>query len=392
MDYFIVIFVAVVIVAVVLWHIFPLHFMTFVALAISAGFLWHISPLYFIILASAILLMLWAQWRVKSRYARAMEVPTDISGAAAARRILDEAGLQEVGIEQVGGLSGARSGSSTPTHDGFWGTATTDHYDPRHKVLRLSSDVYHQRTAAAVGMAAHEAGHALQDAQGSVPLVIRSAAVLTAHLYPSLCVYFFFACLVFGAMAPLLFMLLFMILVIGFSMVVVLQLVNLPVEFDASNRAKRLLHDVGMVDTNNDQAVVGVLNSAAWTNVAATLQPFFPLYKERPFLSGRVTYEGEPVPAGRLAFIPDDSQANSGPTSTIEFHDGQFTILDTNKVVGGKYVVEIEGFDYDEHSCEEEDEPSWEEDQEMKRLFPVKQRKVDLPASGGTFDFELSAD
>jgi uncharacterized protein len=208
-----------------------------------------LDPLYFVFLAPAIILMLWAQWRVKSQYARAMEVPTDISGAAAARRILDEAGLQDVGIEQVGGT-------------------LSDHYDPRHKVLRLSSDVYHQRTAAAVGIAAHEAGHALQDAENYAPLVIRNAAVPAAQFGPI----WFFIFLGLGIFIPTFFRELIWIGIIGFSMVAVFQIINLPVEFDASNRAKRLLYDMGMVDAYGGQAVAGVLNAAAWTYVAATLQ------------------------------------------------------------------------------------------------------------------------
>lgn len=211
--------------------------------------MFFLDPLYFVFLAPAIILMLWAQWRVKSQYAKAMEVPTDISGAAAARRILDEAGLHDVGIEQVGGT-------------------LSDHYDPRHKVLRLSSDVYQQRTAAAVGIAAHEAGHALQDAENYAPLVIRNAAVPAAQFGPI----WFFIFLGLGIFIPTFFQELIWIGIIGFSMVAVFQIVNLPVEFDASNRAKRLLYDMGMVDAYGGQAVAGVLNAAAWTYVAATLQ------------------------------------------------------------------------------------------------------------------------
>src|SRR5687768_8053408 len=119
------------------------------------------DPYYFIILAPALLLGLWAQMRVKSAFAKAEQVPAPLSGAAAARHVLDSAGLHDVAIEQV---------------EGF----LSDHYDPRHKVLRLSPHVYHERSMAAVGIAAHEAGHALQDAKRYAPLVIRNAVVPVA--------------------------------------------------------------------------------------------------------------------------------------------------------------------------------------------------------------------
>src|SRR6185369_4867897 len=119
------------------------------------------DPVYFVFLAPAMLLMMWAQWRVKSAYASAMQIPSHLSGAAAARYILDQGGLHDVAIEETHGH-------------------LSDHYDPRDKVLRLSSEVYHTPSMAAVGIAAHEAGHALQDAHGYLPLVIRNAAVPAA--------------------------------------------------------------------------------------------------------------------------------------------------------------------------------------------------------------------
>lgn len=205
------------------------------------------DPLYFLMIAPALLLMFWAQMRVKSTFAAAQQVPTPLSGAAAARHILDSAGLQNVAVEQV------------PGH-------LTDHYDPRDKVLRLSQDVYSSRSTAAVGIATHEAGHALQDAKHYAPLVIRNAAVPAAT---------------FGGNASMLLLLLGMLfqsqqlLIFGiaaFACVVVFQLVNLPVEFDASNRAKRLLVDHGIVGQSDMVYVNRVLNAAAWTYVAGTLQ------------------------------------------------------------------------------------------------------------------------
>ena len=195
----------------------------------------------------ALVLMLWAQMRVKSAFAQAQKVPVSISGAGAARHILDAAGLQDVTIEQVPGK-------------------LSDHYDPRAKVLRLSQAVYGQRTTAAVGIAAHEAGHALQDAQNYAPLVIRNAAVPAATFGGNAS----FLMIIAGAIMSFQPLILFGI--VAFGCVVAFQLVNLPVEFDASARAKRLLVDHGIVADQDMVYVNRVLNAAAWTYVAGTLQ------------------------------------------------------------------------------------------------------------------------
>ena len=172
------------------------------------------DPMYLLFIAPALLLGLWAQFRIKSTYAQAGQQPAPLSGAAAARHMLDSAGLQHVGIEQV------------PGH-------LSDHYDPRHKVLRLSPEVYQNRSLAAVGIAAHEAGHAIQDAVRYAPLVIRNAAVPVAGFGSNI-----------GMLLLILGFVMNMPVVIWvgiglFAAVVFFQLVNLPVEFDASNRAKR---------------------------------------------------------------------------------------------------------------------------------------------------------
>ncbi|MCA9218043.1 MAG: zinc metallopeptidase, partial [Planctomycetales bacterium] len=113
-------------------------------------------------ISPAILLALWAQFRVKSTYAAASRVRANLSGAAAARHILNSAGLYDVGIEAIGGH-------------------LSDHYDPRARVLRLSPEVYSHASQAAVGIAAHEAGHAIQHARHYAPLAIRNAAVPAAN-------------------------------------------------------------------------------------------------------------------------------------------------------------------------------------------------------------------
>ncbi len=219
----------------------------------TLAFFFYFDPLYFIMLAPALILMAWAQNRVHSAYRRGSQVDAHLSGAAAARHILDRAGLHDVDIEESRGF-------------------LSDHYDPRQRVLRLSHDVYHSRSATAVGIAAHEAGHALQHAHGYAPLVIRNAAVPAAQFGPGL----FFVLFILGAIlasmgkalgAP--------ILLTGLACyggLVFFQVVNLPVEFNASTRAKALLSEYQIVDAQGAVAVKQVLDAAAWTYVAATLQ------------------------------------------------------------------------------------------------------------------------
>jgi len=205
------------------------------------------DPMYLLFVAPALLLALWAQFKVKSNYAEAQQVPASLSGAAAARHVLDSAGLGNVGIEQVPGK-------------------LSDHYDPRHKVLRLSQEVYSSRSMAAVGIAAHEAGHAIQDAKQYLPLVIRNAAVPAASFGSNLGVTLAFFGVLFQS--PML----LLAGIILFGAVVFFQLVNLPVEFDASNRAKHELVSLGIINAQDRVYVDRVLNAAAWTYVAGTLQ------------------------------------------------------------------------------------------------------------------------
>lgn len=206
----------------------------------------------FIIILPAMALGFWAQMRIRSTYAQANQQRASLSGAAAARHILDSAGLTQVGIQQV------------PGH-------LSDHYDPRGKVLRLSNEVYGGHTLAAVGIAAHEAGHAIQDARSYAPLVVRNAAVPAAGFGSNIGM---MLCL-FGAIfnfGPLL-----LAGIALFSVVVFFQLVNLPVEFNASTRAKEQLLSLGIVPEQQMHFVRKVLNAAALTYVAATLQALLTL-------------------------------------------------------------------------------------------------------------------
>jgi uncharacterized protein len=210
------------------------------------------DPIYFVFLAPAILLGLWAQMRVRSSFAEAAQVRAPLSGAAAARAILDSAGLQNVAIEPVPGQ-------------------LSDHYDPSSKVLRLSENVYGANSMAAVGVAAHEAGHALQDAHRYAPLVLRSLAVPAASFGGGVSTLLLIAGLVLS-LQPLI-----LLGIVAFSAVVAFQVINLPVEFDASKRAKHQLDMLGIVPAGEQAYIHKVLDAAAWTYVAGTLQAIMTL-------------------------------------------------------------------------------------------------------------------
>lgn len=208
--------------------------------------------LYFMLSLPALLLGLWAQFKVRSAFGKNAQIRTysGMTGAQVARRILDANGLYNVQVERV---------------DGF----LSDHYDPRHRVLRLSPDVYGGNSLAAAGVAAHEAGHALQHAQGYAPLALRSAMVPTVQIGSWL--------------GPIIFIVgLLMINVIGpslawlglilFAAVAAFAVVTLPVEFDASRRAKRLLVAENILVPQEMGGVNAVLNAAALTYVAAAIQ------------------------------------------------------------------------------------------------------------------------
>ena len=176
------------------------------------------DPLYFIFALPALILGLYAQFKVKSAFSKYSRVrnTTGITGAQAARRILDSNGLTHVDVERTQGM-------------------LSDHYDPRSKTLRLSPAVYEGPTLAAVGVAAHEAGHALQDKTGYAPLQLRSAMVPTVQIGSWLGPIIFLAGL-FMSLTPLAWAGLIL-----FGATAVFALVTLPVEFNASNRAKQLL-------------------------------------------------------------------------------------------------------------------------------------------------------
>lgn len=206
--------------------------------------------LYFVFMIPGLLLMLWAQNKVKSNYQKYSKVRNwaGVTGAEAARRVLDSQGLQDVQIEQVRG-------------------ELTDHYDPRSRVLRLSQGVYGVPSISAIGIAAHEAGHAIQHAQAYGPLKARTAIVPAVNIGSNLGFIVLIAG-IFMQLQPLAW------LGVGlFGLSTLFALITLPVEFDASRRAKAVLVQTGLVDGgvhggDESRGVANVLDSAAWTYVA----------------------------------------------------------------------------------------------------------------------------
>jgi uncharacterized protein len=210
-------------------------------------FYWF-DPFYFVFLAPALLLSAWASWKVHHAYAVAREIPpsSGLTGAQAAEVILARYGMTPVRVEAAEGV-------------------LSDHYDPRQKILRLSPDVYAGRSLAALGIAAHEAGHAHQDATGYPLLAFRNGIVPLAVWGGNLS----WILLILGF--ALTSMNLILIGIAAFSLTVVFQIVTLPVEFDASRRARQGLTALGLVTPREEPVVRQVLSAAALTYVAATL-------------------------------------------------------------------------------------------------------------------------
>lgn len=206
------------------------------------------DPMYFVFALPGLLLGFWAQSRVKSAFKKYSQVRTlrNMTGAQVARALLDAQGLYDVRIEEVQGI-------------------LTDHYDPRHKVLRLSPDVYRTPSVAAAGVAAHEMGHALQDARGYAPLRLRSSLVPAVQFGSTLGPWVFIAGL-FLQLTTLAW-----VGVILFAASVAFALITLPVEFDASRRAKELLTSSGLIVGNEASGINKVLDAAALTYVAAAV-------------------------------------------------------------------------------------------------------------------------
>jgi len=210
-----------------------------------------------ILLIPAFLLSLYAQYKVKSTFNRYSQIPSSrgLTGAQAARMVLDGAGLSNVDIE-VGG------------------STLSDHYDPRTRMLSLSPAVGHSNSLAALGVAAHEAGHALQHAQGYAAFRLRSAIVPMANLGSNLGIILFFVGLVFFRDG-----LLMNIGIVLFAGAVLFTLVTLPVEFNASRRAVTQLENRSILVGDELSGAKKVLSAAALTYVAAALMAMLQLLR-----------------------------------------------------------------------------------------------------------------
>lgn len=215
---------------------------------------YYYDPTY-LLLIPGILLVLYAQFKVSSTYHHWKQVPSRIgmTGAEIARAILDSNGCSDVRIERVGG-------------------SLTDHYDPENGVLRLSDEVYHAHSIAALGVAAHEAGHAIQDAQDYKPMRIRANLVPVANIGSSMALPLFMLGLLMS-WEPLT-----KIGIMAFSFSVLFYLVTLPVEFNASRRAVTVLAS-GYLPDDEVKGVKAMLSAAALTYVAAALQALLQLLR-----------------------------------------------------------------------------------------------------------------
>ena len=219
---------------------------------------------YYIFMAPALLLMFVAQWYVNSAYKKWSRVPNEkrITGMEAAERLVRVAGLHDVTLEQVAGR-------------------LSDHYDPRKKVLRLSSGVAQSASVASLAISAHELGHAIQDQEDYSPLKLRAALIPAVNI-GSYLGWIMILAGIFLQMTNLAW-----IGLIVFSGGAIFSLATLPVELDASKRAKQLLYDSGLVTHADEQrGVNNVLNAAALTYVAALVTAIMQLLYFASLISG----------------------------------------------------------------------------------------------------------
>lgn len=226
----------------------------------------YFDPTYVLVLAGVILSLI-ASAKVNSTFAKYSKVRNSygMTGAQAAERVLHAAGIYDVKIEHVSGN-------------------LTDHYDPRTKVLRLSDSVYGQISVAAVGVAAHECGHAIQHAVGYGPLKLRSTLVPIANFGSKIAWPLILIGLIFNSDSS---MLLINLGILAFSAAVVFQLITLPVEFNASNRALDMIANTGIMQGEEIKGAKKVLSAAALTYVASAATAILQLLRIILLTGGR---------------------------------------------------------------------------------------------------------
>lgn len=223
------------------------------------------DPIYWLFLIPGLLLGIWAQVKLSHAYKKYIQVPVDsgMTGAQAAREILDRAGLNEVPVAEIPGR-------------------LSDHYDPTKRALFLSSDNFHGQSVAAVGVAAHEAGHALQHQAAYGLFNVRMALVPITQFASTAYMGIFFIGWILG-----LFKVVLPIIIVIFTVITLFQLVTLPVEYDASRRAKEQLFRLGLVHEHERAGVSQVLNAAALTYVAALVTSILTLLYYLTLARGR---------------------------------------------------------------------------------------------------------
>ena len=228
------------------------------------GYYYYFDPTYILIIIGVVI-SLWASARVKTTYAKYSRVRSmsGMTGAQAAERILYSAGIYDVRIEHVRG-------------------DLTDHYDPRNRVLRLSDTVYGSTSVAAIGVAAHECGHAVQDQKDYAPLRIRNSLVPVANFGTMAAWPILIVGLIFGYNSTLIHL-----GILLFSLGVLFQLVTLPVEFDASRRAIEMLGSQGILYGDEVRQTRKVLSAAAMTYVAAAAAAILSLLRLLILFGGR---------------------------------------------------------------------------------------------------------
>lgn len=228
------------------------------------GYYYGFDLSYLVLVVPAILLGLWAQARVQSTYARYSRVRAirGITADQVARRILDANGLRDVSIQRIAG-------------------SLTDHYDPRERVVRLSETVYGSPSIAAIGVAAHEVGHAVQHATGYAPLKLRTAIVSVTNIGSTLSMPLILIGILLNSSR------LALVGVALFGLVAVFQLVTLPVEFNASSRALATLDGMDILGREELGGARQVLTAAALTYVAALIQSLAQLLRLMILVGGR---------------------------------------------------------------------------------------------------------